>query len=473
MSRVLIDLRKGHPKARNLQHARLARACRAAASRLDLASEAALRMNYTVGGAGTPRFLSSLARFLSSAYQSPVFADGLLTTNGVSHGIDLACNALTSPGDTVLIEQPSYFLARQIFIDHHLSVVGVPRDVSGHIDTEALEARLVSGSIQPPPRLMYLVPSHGNPSGASIPLSGRQQLVQLAERFGFFLLCDDVYHLLHWGGGEERSPPLPRLLELDSAHRVRVERGGPAAAAAAPRDAAAAAAAATSTHRASGEDSEEDDPAYRGGSSSGATGGPAEGEGVVISLGSFTKILAPGLRLGWVEASSALLARLEGRGYITSGGSVAPFASEIVSEMLGHAGGRDGGGGDGGGDSWRGCEQDEVLRDLCADYRVSCEAVCDELERAASGFVFERPSGGFFVWVRLPAGVSATALLPVAEQRHGVAFLPGPVCAPDAEEGAYDGYVRLCFAWHEPEELREGVRRLAAAVREMRGKRGR
>ena len=65
------------------------------------------------------------------------FEDGLLTTNGVSHGIELACGALTSPGDSVWMESPSYFLAHKIFLDHGLRVEGVPIDAQG-LDTEAL-----------------------------------------------------------------------------------------------------------------------------------------------------------------------------------------------------------------------------------------------------------------------------------------------------------------------------------------------
>lgn len=126
---------------------------------------------------------------------------------------------------------------------------------------------------------------------------------------------------------------------------------------------------------------------------------------------------------------------------------VAPFASEIVSELL-----ADG-------------SQREALQELRADYATGCAALCAALDAAC--FEFVRPRGGYFVWVRLPEGVSATALLPVCE-RHGVAFLPGPRCAPGAE-GEFEQYARLCFALHEPPELAEGVRRLAAAVAEVRG----
>jgi len=84
---------------------------------------------------------------------------------------------------------------------------------------------------------------------------------------------------------------------------------------------------------------------------------------------------------------------------------------------------------------------------------------------AANLELLSRPWGGFFAWVRLPVGVSADALLPIAE-RHGVVFLPGRACAPCCPQ-EFDRHVRLCFAMEEPSEIEEGVRRLACAVSEV------
>ena len=109
----------------------------------------------------------------------------------------------------------------------------------------------------------------------------------------------------------------------------------------------------------------------------------------------------------------------------------------------------------------------QVLEELRRDYSATCDAMCDELA-ATKLFSFERPSGGYFVWARLPVGVRTAALMPVAE-RLGVVVLPGQVCAPTSAESAaaYEGYVRLCFANVEVPEIKEGVRRLAAAVCEV------
>lgn len=101
----MIDLRKGHPKNSSLPHLHMARACRAAAERLDSSSEASFPLQYESSRFGTTRFEHALRAYLSDAYKgAPVLENWILTTNGVSHGIDLVVGALSSPGDLVILE---------------------------------------------------------------------------------------------------------------------------------------------------------------------------------------------------------------------------------------------------------------------------------------------------------------------------------------------------------------------------------
>ena len=103
---ALIDLRKGHPLESELPHAALARACASAAA--DLASgEAGLALQYG-HSRGTPAHLETLQRWLQERYGSPVRRGGLMTTNGVSHGLELCAACLTTPGDEIIVEQPTY-----------------------------------------------------------------------------------------------------------------------------------------------------------------------------------------------------------------------------------------------------------------------------------------------------------------------------------------------------------------------------
>ena len=449
----IIDLRKGHPKPCNLPHHHMAAACRLAAARLDEANEDVLPLQYSPTEYGTSRYLKTLANFLSKAYGgcSPVFEDWLLTTTGVSHGLELAVSSLTKPGDVCWMESPSYFLAHQIFVDHHLSIRGVPSDEHG-LDVDSLARCLADTSLGPPPAVLYVVPTHGNPTGATLSRERREALLDLARRYHFIVLADEVYHLLDWTDGEAEALP-PRLLALDKPYLRRVGSGGGGA--------------------------RGDQGAILGGDASylkaqeAPAGVQAEAAcGHVISVSSHTKILAPGLKLGWLEASPSMLRRIARRGYLDSGGSVAPFTSEVVACLLeAEAADGDEGGGGGGGGGGTPCGQEKVLRALVTDYARSCAALCASVRAAPRQLALASapPTGGFFAWVRLiglPEGIGAQQLLPYAQRRHGVVFLPGEVCAP-CDPRSCASYVRLCFAYESAEDVAEGVRRLAAAVDDL------
>ena len=153
-----INLAVGHPAPGALPAEVMADAMEAAAAR---ARAGHLKeLNY-VSRQGSDEFLGALAAYLSQEYGDDVRANTLLVTNGVSHGIDLACAMLTEPGDDVVVELPTYFLAAQIFVDHGLGVEGIQGGDEG-FDVDALRARLEAGFR---PKLVYLVPSHANPRG--------------------------------------------------------------------------------------------------------------------------------------------------------------------------------------------------------------------------------------------------------------------------------------------------------------------
>ncbi|WP_439642817.1 PLP-dependent aminotransferase family protein [Gemmatimonas sp.] len=164
----------------------------------------------------------------------------------------------------------------------------------------------------------------------------------------------------------------------------------------------------------------------------------------VLSLGSFSKICAPGLRLGWVHGAPALLEQLMHAGLVQSGGGLNPFTSGVVHSLitLGLA--------------------DRVLDDLKLVYAERSRVLCEALRDAIPDARLVEPSGGYFVWVQLP-GVSAVELLPVAREA-GVAFHAGPRFATDDQFG---DTLRLSFAHYDSDMLREGVQRLARARRRL------
>ena len=386
------------------------------------AGQAAFNLNYG-RIAGELSVTTALAHFLTRGEPGADAGDvakRLLVTSGVSHSLEALCAALTQPGDTVLVVRPTYFLASGVFRDHGLHLVEVPSGCDG-LDLLALEALLKSG-VQP--RLLYVVPTHANPTGCTLPAASRRSLVELAERYQFFIVADEVYHALSWG----QEPVPPRMSTFETA------------------------VADSSTDEAfDGEDRPLDDahdaPAVM----------PRRGA-VVCSCGSLTKVLAPGVRLGWVEAPSGVLTRLANRAYLVSGGGVAPFSSLVVLEAM-----RSGG-------------LQQHLSFLCQTYARRCAVLCDALRAAArnTGWTFVQPSGGYFVWLRLPDDVGALALVAAAKARR-VAVLAGLRCCAAAAPapltgGASDAcqHVRLCFAYLDDAALRLGVQRLEEAVADVR-----
>jgi DNA-binding transcriptional MocR family regulator len=161
----------------------------------------------------------------------------------------------------------------------------------------------------------------------------------------------------------------------------------------------------------------------------------------VISLGSFSKILAPGLRLGWLQAHPEVIKRLVTSGLLDSGGGLNPFTSAIVRELL-EAG-----------------DLEKNIASLISAYRSRLEVMDASLRRELPQSEFETPEGGFFFWVRLP-GVDAGQLQQKALEVQ-VGFRPG---IRFSSQGGMRDFIRLCFAFYDEENIEEGIRRLRESV---------
>lgn len=359
----VIDLGVGHPSLSLLPLAELERAIQHRFAQNDTA--------FLQYGAelGDGYFLLSLSQFLSQHYGFAVDPAHLFTTSGISQAIDLVCTVFTKPGDTIFIEEPTYFLVLQIFRDHRLNIVSIPTDREG-MNPEALEQALKTHR----PRLVYTIPTFQNPTGATQNLERRQKLVELSQQHGFLVLADEVYQLLSYG--QTPPPPLAKWISAGS----------------------------------------------------------------VISLGSFSKILAPGLRLGWIQANPELLEKLIAAGWVASGGGLNPFTSAIVRSALELS------------------IQENHLYRLRKVYRERLEALQTALGTHLPDLPYLQPGGGYFVWLETPT--NTLELLDKA-QRAGVRFQPGPKFSSTE---SLQNALRLCFSYYEPEELREGVRRLAHAL---------
>ena len=322
---------------------------------------------------GDGYFRLALAGFLSEHYGIPVEADQLFVTAGASMGLDLLCTLFTKAGDTIFVEEPSYFLALRIFADHRLNIVCLPMDEGGLI-LEVLEKELIRHD----PVFLYTVPTFHNPSTITLAAERRQQLVELSREHGFFVIADEVYHLLNYAGYAP-PPPLASFIASDT----------------------------------------------------------------VFSLGSFSKIMAPGLRLGWIQAGRQLLKRIVKCGLLYSGGGANPFTSAVVRSAI-----------------ELGLQQNQLtnLKSVYTERKSVLSATLREYLPESVRFV--EPDGGFFIWLVFPNGVDTAKMLTDA-RRNNVGYLPG---AKFSSAKKLNNCARLSFAYHDVAELEEGARRLAKVV---------
>jgi 2-aminoadipate transaminase len=165
--------------------------------------------------------------------------------------------------------------------------------------------------------------------------------------------------------------------------------------------------------------------------------------GTVLSLGSFSKILAPGLRLGWIQTHPDLMTKLINNGLIFSGGGLNPFTSAIVQSAI---------------ELGLQANQLSRLKKIYSQRKNVLNSALRENLRDLVSFV--EPGGGFFTWLRLPQGLDAEKLIPEANKHH-VNFPPGSNFSPRRE---LRNYIRLSFAYYEECDLKEAVKRLAAVI---------
>jgi len=164
-------------------------------------------------------------------------------------------------------------------------------------------------------------------------------------------------------------------------------------------------------------------------------------EGWIIRTGTFSKVLAPGLRMGWAYARPEIIQRLA---LFKSEGTSGPYLTQLVARYC--ADGR----------------LDRHIQELIGLYRHKRDVMLGAIAREfPPGVITRRPEGGFFVWCRLPDGMSAAALLQAAEAK-GATFLAGTRCFAN---GAGDDAIRLAFSFQPAGRIEEGIARIGAAMR--------
>ncbi|KKD04141.1 PLP-dependent aminotransferase family protein [Streptomyces sp. WM6386] len=320
---------------------------------------------------GEPRLRELLAR-RTAVRGLATGAEELLVTTGSQQGLSLVAAALVEPGDTVLVEDPCYLAALQVFGLAGARVLAVPGDAQGP-DVDAL-AELV---VRERPKLFYTVPTFQNPSGRTMSAERRAGVAEVAGRCGVWIVEDDPYGELRFEG--ERLPWIA---------------------------------------------------SYPG------------AEDRTVLLCSFSKVMAPGLRLGWLRAPSEL------RRACVVAKQAADLHTPTVNQLA----------------AARYLEErdlDAHVARVAAVYGERRDAMLAGLAEALpEGASWNRPEGGMFLWARLPSDYDTTALLPQVV-RHDVAYVPGaPFHAGQADRAT----LRLCFVTETPERIREGLRRMGVGL---------
>jgi DNA-binding transcriptional MocR family regulator len=311
---------------------------------------------------------------------STVTPECLIVTTGSQQALDLIGKTMISPGDKVIVEAPTFLATIQCFRLYGAHIIGAPIDADG-VDVDKLEALIDEHK----PKLVYLIPTFGNPSGATLSLARRKRILEIAVRTQTLIVEDDPYGELYFD-----APPPPSLLALSDSV-------------------------------------------------------PGSREWLA-HCGSFSKILSPGLRVGWMIAPPELLAKAtmckQFSDAHTSNLTQAICAHYLTLNRLNGA--------------------LAVVRQTYAERaRVMAESLRRELGDAIE---FNQPQGGMFFWARLtgahgkPANAAEFAKRAIDKL---VAFVPGaPFYAHDPDPAT----LRLSFATADVVKIEEGIARLGQAL---------
>jgi len=302
----------------------------------------------------------------ATRHGAPARADDVLIVSGSQQGLDLLARLLLTPGDAVVVESPTYSNALQLWRFHGARVLGVEMDARG-IQPGRLRALLERSR----PKFVYLMPTFQNPTGATMDLERRREVMDIVREARVPVVEDHFDSELRYRGGA--SPPL-RAFDRD---------------------------------------------------------------GQVVLMGTFSKILCPGFRLGWIIAPAALRRRLLDLKRICDLGTPLP-AQMALAELC------------------RRGELDRHLERAGREHAGRLEVMLGALERHLPEVRVERPQGGMTLWLELPPGANAVALHDEA-QSAGVLVAPGTWFYP---EGGGERHLRLSFVGEPGERIEDGVEKL-------------
>lgn len=311
---------------------------------------------------------------------TPLSANHVLLTHGAQQGIDLIARMLLDPGDTVIVEAPTFHGALWVFQSHGARILSVPLEQDG-MDVSCLKQMLADlARTNQLPKFIYTIPTFHNPTGYTTSLERRVAMLEICSTFGVSIVEDLPYSDIWYD-----APPLPSYLEL-SDHSVSV-----------------------------------------------------------IQLGTFSKTLCPAFRVGWMIGDESFIAKTIHFKHISD------TCSSLLMQRTAH----------------ELCSNGFLERNVSKArnlYRQKRDALMEALARhPIEGASCSRPGGGFFAWLTLPAGMSATVLKKHALEA-GVAVAASPMFY---EEEGRDHACRITFSCPQAAEIETGVGRLATAMNRL------
>lgn len=303
-----------------------------------------------------------------------VSAKEVMVLAGSMQGIDFTARALLSPGDAVIVEEPTFLQAIQCFRAAGAKIIGIPSDREG-IRLDVLEAQLARYK----PKFIYTIPAFHNPTGVVMSIERRKGLLHLAHRYQVPILEDDPYGDISFV--QEKLPPLKAL-----------------------------------------------DP-----------------YGYVIYFSTFSKVLFPGLRIGWTIAPEPVMRKFALLKQITDLHVNTP-GQFLVDQFL-----REG-------------HYEAHLQKTLTVYKKKRDVMAEALAQAKGLIHFEIPDGGFYLWCRIPYQIPQKELLALCSDQ-GVIYTPGNVFYPQESDGEH--WLRLNFTYESMDRLERGLSIFINAVKKL------
>ncbi|PKX75966.1 aminotransferase-like domain-containing protein [Lactiplantibacillus plantarum] len=300
--------------------------------------------------------------------------DNIMISTGSQQSIDLTAKMFVNPGDTVIVEKPTYLCALDVFCSYGAHIVGVDMDENG-MKIDQLEKAVAEN---PNTKFIYTIPNFQNPTGRTMSADRRERMIEIADNYDIMIVEDDPYGAIRFSGND-----IEPIKFYDDHERV-------------------------------------------------------------VYLSTFSKILAPGLRLGWIVAEKSLIKKftlMKQSADVHSDNLTQHIVAKFMSEY----------------------DIDDHIDKIKQVYRKRERVMMNAIEAFFPKNVhYSHPEGGLFIWVEVPGDVDTKVLFDTCI-KHNVAFVPGEPFYPDT---VTPGTFRLNYSNMSEDHIKTGIKRLGDAIKE-------